>query len=42
MRPCMEYFCHNWAGAPSCYLEIVGYVHTKTHEYFLENICGRV
>ena len=21
MRPCMEYWCHVWAGAPSCYLE---------------------
>ena len=21
MRPCMEYCCHVWAGAPSCYLE---------------------
>ena len=23
MRPCMEYFCHVWAGAPSCYLELL-------------------
>ena len=21
IRPCMEYWCHVWAGAPSCYLE---------------------
>ena len=21
--PCMEYYCHVWAGAPSCYLEIL-------------------
>ena len=21
--PCMEYCCHVWAGAPSCYLELV-------------------
>ena len=20
---CMEYFCHVWAGAPSCYLELL-------------------
>ena len=20
IRPCMEYCCHSWAGAPSCYL----------------------
>ena len=22
MRPCMEYCCYIWAGAPSCYLEL--------------------
>ena len=22
--PCMEYCCHAWAGAPSCYLELLG------------------
>ena len=22
IRPCMEYCCHGWAGAPSCYLEL--------------------
>ena len=21
--PCMEYFCHIWAGVPSCYLELL-------------------
>ena len=21
-HPCMEYSCHAWAGAPSCYLEL--------------------
>ena len=21
IRPCMEYCCHVWAGAPSCYLK---------------------
>ena len=24
IRPCMEYFCHVWAGAPRCYLELLG------------------
>ena len=24
IHPCMEYFCHVWAGAPSCYLELLG------------------
>ena len=23
IRPCMEYCCHAWAGAPSCYLELL-------------------
>ena len=23
IRPCMEYCCHGWAGAPSCYLELL-------------------
>ena len=22
--PCMEYCCHVWAGAPSCYLDLLG------------------
>ena len=29
IRPCMEYCCHVWAGAPSCYLELLG----KLQEY---------
>ena len=24
IHPCMEYFCHVWAAAPSCYLELLG------------------
>ena len=23
IQPCMEYCCHFWAGAPSCYLELL-------------------
>ena len=23
IRPCMEYCCHAWAGAPICYLELL-------------------
>ena len=23
IRPCMKYCCHAWAGAPSCYLELL-------------------
>ena len=29
IRPCMEYCCHVWAGAPSCYLELLD----KLQEY---------
>ena len=24
IHPCMEYCCHDWAGAPSCYLKMLG------------------
>ena len=24
IRPCMEYCCHVWTGAPSCYLKLLG------------------
>ena len=27
--PCMEYSCHIWAGAPSCYLELLGKLHKR-------------
>ena len=31
IRPCMEYFCHVWAGVPSCYLELLDKVsHVKS------------
>ena len=23
IRPCLEYYCHVWTGAPSCYLELL-------------------
>ena len=23
IQPCMKYCCHVWAGAPSCYLELL-------------------
>ena len=27
--PCMEYCCHVWAGAPSCYLELLDEVQKR-------------
>ena len=32
--PCMEYCCHVWAGAPSCYLELLDKLQKR--------ICGTV
>ena len=29
IHPCMEYCCHVWAGAPSCYLELLGKVQRQ-------------
>ena len=29
IRPCMEYWCHVWAGAPSCYLELLDKVQKR-------------
>ena len=29
IRPCMEYCCHVWAGAPSCYLELLDKLHKR-------------
>ena len=23
IQPCVKYFCHAWAGAPSCYLDML-------------------
>ena len=34
IRPCMEYCCHVWAGAPSCYLELLDQLQKR--------ICGTV
>ena len=30
IRPCMEYCCHIWAGAPSCYLELLDKLQKRT------------
>ena len=29
IQPCIKYCCHVWAGAPSCYLELLDKVFTK-------------
>ena len=43
LRSCMEYCCHIWAGAPSCYLEMLGELQKRIcrtvgllHATFLE------
>ena len=30
IRPCMEYCCHVWTGAPSCYLDLLGKLQKQT------------
>ena len=30
LNPCMEYCCHIWAGAPSCYLEFLDKLQKQT------------
>ena len=30
IRPCMEYCCHVWAGAPGCYLELLDKLQKRT------------
>ena len=30
IRPCMEYCCHVWAGASSCYLELLDKLQKRT------------
>ena len=34
---CMEYFCHVWVGAPSCYLE-----YSEKRKYLQKRICRTV
>ena len=30
IRPCLEYCCHVWARAPSCYLELLDKLQKRT------------
>ena len=48
IRSCMEYCCHVWAGAPSCYLELLGKLQKRisrtvgpSHAAFLEPLAHR-
>ena len=29
IRPCMEYFCHVWTGAPSCCLQLLDKIQKR-------------
>ena len=31
IQPCMEYCCHVWAGAPSCYLELLDMLQKRIY-----------
>ena len=35
IRPCMEYCCHVWPGAPSCYLELLN----KLQKWIRRTVC---
>ena len=48
IHPCMEYCCHVWAGAPSCYLELLDMLQKRicrtvgpSHVDFLEPLAHR-
>ena len=48
IRPCMEYCCHVWAGAPSCYLELLDKLQKRIYRTvdaslsaFLESLAHR-
>ena len=34
IRPCMEYCCHNWAAAPSCYLNLLDKLEKRISRIF--------
>ena len=34
IQPCMEYCCHAWAGAPSCYLELLYKLQKRIYRTF--------
>ena len=34
MQPCMEYCCHAWTGAPSCYLELLDKLQKQIYRTF--------
>ena len=42
IRPCMEYCCHVWAGAPSCYLELLDKLQKRRYKETDIQICRTV
>ena len=42
IRPCMEYCCHVWAGAPSCYLELLDKLQKRRYVETDIQICRTV
>ena len=39
IRPCMEYCCHVWAGAPSCYLELLDKLQKRIRRTVGPSLC---
>ena len=40
IRPCMEYCCHVWAGAPSCYLDLLDKLRKRICRIFGTSLAG--
>ena len=39
IEPCMEYFCHIWAGAPSCYVELLDKLQKWMQDHWSFTCC---
>ena len=40
IRPCMEYCCHVWVGAPSCYLELLDKLQKRIYRTVGPSLAG--
>ena len=42
IRPCMEHCCHVWAGAPSCYLELLNKLQKRICRTVSPSLAGSI
>ena len=40
IQPCMEYCCHIWAGAPSCYIELLDKLQKQTCRFVVPSFAA--